>query len=412
MRRHNKYECMRPFVITLVVERIVGGFVRVEVCVGKFVKSLDSDKSAHRIELDNACVMIADRNCCFEACVDNGEYCRYYGIFEYRFKKPGIYRLKFRGNISNLQFRDVDAWCCYQYKKTNCGDDEFYEMKISKGRGDGFNFCERYYFATVEQWGDIPWRDMSYMFLNCRYLDICAQDVPDLSRVKAMEGMFCGAESMNADIGNWDVSNVRNMACLFKNCIFFNQPLDRWDTGNVTNMHGLFCGAHRFEQPIGSWDTGNVTDMSEMFSDAFGFNQPIGEWNTHNVTDMSYMFADAYCFNQPIGGWDTGNVRNMQAMLYDAQSFNQPIGGWNTGNVFDMSYMFEHAVSFNQPVESWNIRNVKFMVHTFAYALSFNQSLAGWKFDNMSSVLFSNVFVGAKSYSYPIYEWGRIRLIY
>src|SRR5690625_6653653 len=60
-----------------------------------------------------------------------------------------------------------------------------------------------------------------------------------------MPGMFNYAESLNQDIGDWDVSNVEDMGPAF-------------DAG------GMFEGASSFDQDLGRWDVRNVQNMGQM----------------------------------------------------------------------------------------------------------------------------------------------------
>ena len=49
-----------------------------------------------------------------------------------------------------------------------------------------------------------------------------ATDVPDLSGVTDMSGMFFGAHSFNGDISPWDVSGVTDMSGVFAGASSFN----------------------------------------------------------------------------------------------------------------------------------------------------------------------------------------------
>jgi len=64
---------------------------------------------------------------------------------------------------------------------------------------------------SVESWGDIKWTSMEKAFDGCSNLVVNTTDVPDLSNVISMAGMFSGASDFNQSIGNWDTSNVMNM---------------------------------------------------------------------------------------------------------------------------------------------------------------------------------------------------------
>ena len=187
---------------------------------------------------------------------------------------------------------------------------------------------------AVEQWGAIQWQSMKHAFAGASSaVQIRAKDIPDLSAVTNMYGMFWKASSFNHDIGGWDVSNV-------------------------TNMRLMFYRATSFNQDIGGWDVSNVTNMDSMFRGATSFNQDIGGWNVSNVTNMGLMFAKAKSFDQDIGGWDVSNVTNMESMFWQAKSFNQDIEGWDVSNVIYMGGMFEGAKSFNQDIRRWDVSNL------------------------------------------------------
>jgi surface protein len=261
----------------------------------------------------------------------------------------------------------------------------------------------------IEQWGTIKWSSMENAFANCSNMIMSATDIPDLSLVSSMSGMFTNALLFNQPIGTWNTSNVVNMSGMFYLASSFNQPIGSWNTSNVTNMASMFGGATSFNQPIGSWNTSNVTDMSEMFFQATSFNQPIGSWNTSNVTDMYEMFFQATSFNQPIGSWNTSNVTVMSSMFLGATSFNQPIGSWNTSNVNSMLTMFAYATSFNQPLGTWNTSNVTNMNGMFWYATSFNQPIDSWNTGNVLYMI--GMFDSATSFNQPIGSWNTSNVI-
>ena len=192
----------------------------------------------------------------------------------------------------------------------------------------------------VQQWGDIAWTSMNSAFGGCSNLNISATDLPNLSGVTDMGGMFRGY-SVNgpANIGNWNTANVTRTDFMFEDAIAFNQSLGNWNTANMTNMSGMFLRASAFNQPIDNWNTANMTDMSGMFFSASAFNQPLGNWNTANVTNMNSMFSGASAFNQPIGNWSTANVTSMSNMFSGASAFNQPIGTWTLKAGVNLSSM-------------------------------------------------------------------------
>jgi surface protein len=69
--------------------------------------------------------------------------------------------------------------------------------------------------TDIVQWGTNTWSSMAGAFHGAINLNISATDTPDLSLVTDMSNMFNNADSLNADIGSWDVSNVTDMSYLF-----------------------------------------------------------------------------------------------------------------------------------------------------------------------------------------------------
>ena len=349
------------------------------------------------------------------------------------------------------------------------GHEGIYTIRIKRNDGgaDGTpwdGFPEIYFngagdkdkILSIEQWGTSSWDSMYRAFYRCSNLVLNATDVPDLSSVSNMGGMFAhatsltgsgnwdwntsnvsgtgfqqmfnGATHFNGDISNWDVSgattffemfhdaadfnqnigswntsNVRRMDRMFWGASSFNQPIGNWDTSNVISMPYMFYKASAFNQDIGNWDTSNVTNMGHMFRNATSFNQDIGRWDTSSVTNMLYMFAYASSFNQDIGGWDTSSVTNMSYMFRNASTFNQDIGGWDTSNVRDMYAMFRSASAFNQPIGNWNTSSVTNMSNMFAYASSFNQPIGNWDTSNVTDMGF--MFGWASAFNQPIGNW-------
>ena len=149
------------------------------------------------------------------------------------------------------------------------------------------------FLASIEQWGDIQWSTMEVAFLDCANMVYNATDVPDLSNVTSLRGMFSYATSFNGDISGWDTSKVTNMAEMFFDAQSFNQDISGWDTSNVTDMSRMFYVAQSFNQDISGWDTSNVTDMSSMFFSASSFDQNLGSWNIGGISTMSNMLDNS-----------------------------------------------------------------------------------------------------------------------
>ncbi len=316
----------------------------------------------------------------------------------------GIIDANVKGDI-NHTYSSIGTWTIkivgdFPHLKHSC----HWDSNLSRNVGSEDN--EK--LTSVNQWGDIEWKDMSHMFACCFNMVMNATDKPNLSNVTNMSAMFFSAKSFNSNINDWNVSNVTDMGFMFYDATNFNQPLDRWDTSKVTDMSYMFAWAKSFNQPLNNWNVSNDTNMSHMFYYAKSFNQDISSWNTSKVSDMSYMFAWARDFNQSVNtngsSWNVSNVTNMYSMFYNATTFNQPLDRWNTSNVTDMGYMFAWAKNFNQPLDKWDTSKVGHMQGMFSGATNFNQPLNDWNVSNVTNM--ESMFYDATSFNQPLNSWN------
>ena len=287
------------------------------------------------------------------------------------YASPGTYTVKISGRFSQISFEDANV------------DNE----KI----------------LSVEQWGDQVWGAMDNSFANCTNLVVNAPDVPDLSNVVSLNGMFRGCESLNQGIGGWDVSNILEMEFMFGNATSFNGDIGSWDLGNVTSTRQMFYGCESFNQDLGGWDVSNVTDMQFMFGNATAFNQDIRSWDVGNVQVMGSMFLNAVAFDQDINTWNVGNVTKMDSMFRGCSSFNRDIGSWDVSNVTHMNRMFHSATSFNQDIGDWNVANVIVMVEMFKNASSFNQDIGKWNLGSVQTM--AGMFGEATAFDQDLSAW-------
>ncbi|MGY3793474.1 BspA family leucine-rich repeat surface protein [Aquimarina sp. 433] len=132
--------------------------------------------------------------------------------------------------------------------------------------GMGGYFTNAAKIQSIEQWGTQQWESMENAFDSTTNLVINATDVPDLSMVTSMQGMFFLNSSLvdnGGAISTWDVSNVQDMGYLFRNTPF-NEDISSWNTQNVTNMSNMLANCPNFDQNLGNWDISSVTNMSDM----------------------------------------------------------------------------------------------------------------------------------------------------
>ena len=256
---------------------------------------------------------------------------------------------------------------------------------------------------TIDQWGTQPWQSMHQAFFNCKNMTYNATDIPDLSQVEDMSGMFRGASLFDGNIDSWDVSNVTDMSEVFYSAAAFNQPLNSWNVAKVEDMNYMFLAAGKYNQNINTWDVSRVTDMNGMFQYAQVFNQPLNNWNTGAVIDMSRMFRDARVFNRPLNNWNVSSVINMTETFRDALVFNQPLNTWDVSKVTNMSSMYYNASSFDQPLNSWNVSLVATMDSMFALATVFNQNIASWNVTNATNM--KEMFRSAMAFNQPLNTW-------
>jgi len=221
----------------------------------------------------------------------------------HNFGSPGEYTIRIRGDFPRIFFNDQ-------------GDKE----KL----------------LSVDQWGLIEWSSMEKAFMGCSNMDIRALDVPDLSAVNSMSGMFEGCASMNQDLSEWNVGNVSDMSSLFAGATAFDQFIGSWDVSDVVNMKGMFAGAAVFNQSLSSWNVSKVVNMSEMFANAQSFNQQISAWNVSQVTNMSDMFSGAIAFDGNIGNWTLNQQVNLEGMLdgsgISCLNYDNTLIGWLSKN--------------------------------------------------------------------------------
>ena len=209
--------------------------------------------------------------------------------------------------------------------------------------------------VSLDNWGDARWKSMAGAFTGASNMVYRASDVPDLSGVTSMAGMFARATSFNGDLSDWDTSSVTDMSWMFLGATSFNGDLSDWDTSSVADMSEMFRGATSFNGDLSSWDVSSVTNMYRMFYEASSFNGDVSRWDVSSVTNMAGMFARATSFNGDVSRWDVSSVTNMDGMFSGATSFNRDVSRWDVSSVTDMSEMFLGASSFNQDLGNWYI---------------------------------------------------------
>ena len=195
------------------------------------------------------------------------------------------------------------------YTCTDLSPESNYTIAIS-GKFPGLFFplsIDRDNILTLQQWGNIEWYYMLDGFAHCSNLEGNASDVPNLSHVLSLSGLFSFTEKFNQDIGDWNTSSVTDMSRMFADTNVFDSNISSWDVSLVEDMSHMFENAVAFDRNLGGWDTGNVINMAGMFDGATRFNRNLGSWDISHVTDMTDMFhtvtLSIHNYDSTLCGW-------------------------------------------------------------------------------------------------------------
>ena len=140
----------------------------------------------------------------------------------------------------------ADANHPYIFKPT---EDGIYTVTAGSEGVERIQTENRNYKELIEvvQFGTVEWTSMEDAFQRCLNMTFAADiDIPNLSRVTSMLGMFFECKAFNSSLTGWDVSHVTNMWSMFYNCTSFNQSLEGWDVSHVTDMSQMFSGCTSF----------------------------------------------------------------------------------------------------------------------------------------------------------------------
>ncbi len=262
---------------------------------------------------------------------------------------------------------------------------------------------------SVDQWGTGAWLSMETAFYFCRNLKILATDIPDLSNVTNMAGMFYAAWEANPDVSKWDVSNVTDMTLMFAFTKSANPDVSDWDVTNVTNMERMFKEAIAAKSDVSSWNVSNVTNMSGMFSGIKSWTPDVSNWEVSSVTDMRRMFEASTDTNPDVSNWDVASVTNMSNMFRGAAAVTPDVSKWNVANVTDMNSMFEAAIVANPEVSGWDVSNVTNMMGMFRGAKEANPDVSSWIVAKVTDM--SSMFEAAISANPNVAEWNVSNLV-
>jgi len=259
-----------------------------------------------------------------------------------------------------------------------------YDLEVFPKASNGFDRIrfddggDKDKMLDIKQWGTIVWSTFNSAFYGCENMLTTATDVPNLSNVTSMRGMFRDASSANPDTSNWDVSSVTNMRYMFSYTSSANPDTTNWDVSNVTDMYAMFLDATSANPDTSNWDVSSVTNMRYMFQGASSANPNTTNWDVSNVTEMKAMFYSATSANPDTSNWDVSNVTDMYAMFLDATSANPDTSNWDVSSVTDMSKMLENSnlsvENLTACYENWSQLNLQQNVSFSAGSTKYNSS--------------------------------------
>ncbi len=255
----------------------------------------------------------------------------------------------------------------------------------------------------LNQWGTGIWSTMTNAFFFTENMVVSANDVPNLSMVTNIGGMFLNAYLANPDVSLWDTSSIKFMNSVFFGATSADPDVSNWNTGQVLNMSNMFSGATAANPDVSNWNTTNVVSMFRMFYNASMATPDVSNWVTANVTNMGNMFEGAELADPEVSGWITSSVTNMERMFAEASVANPGVSSWNTSNVEIMTEMFEGATLANPDVSNWITSSVTDMREMFASASNANPNVSNWDTANVTNM--SAMFRFATSANPDLSTW-------
>ena len=259
-----------------------GKVTSMKVSNGKWIASLDNNKTVDKLTIDDLEEGNLDNYECGSQSVDSNSYnCTFNGNmvqgaefidgkYTYRYMQKVGYNVTEKGIITWVNI-STDGW------GVSLTDKNSTEMVSGK---------------TCSTINNRPVVSMSYMFFDSNASTVDVSEF-DTKNVVDMQGMFYGSQATVINgFENFDTSNVANMRDMFYDSKVVTFDLSSFDTSNVTNMRYMFYNNKASKLELANFNTKNVTDMSGMFYQSEASIIDISGFDTSNVTDMSYMFEN------------------------------------------------------------------------------------------------------------------------
>ena len=283
------------------------------------------------------------------------------------------------------------------YAATGAGN---YTIRIKDNSGNGsgyyqikFDIANRLKVTSIDQWGTMKWTSMRAA-IALPNATLPARDVPDLTLVSDLAGMFASTTLANPKTTNWDVSHVTDMSGIFQQAEAANPNTTLWDTSSVILMNNMFDRALIASPNTKNWNTSQVTNMRDMFAGAMSASPNTTNWNTSNVTSMSRMFSGASAARPNTSNWNMSNVQSIDDMFRLALLANPDTSLWDTSSITDLSGAFLGASMANPDVSNWDTSMVVNMSGIFSFTDNANPDVSQWTTStvtNMSSMFLATL---------------------
>ncbi len=312
---------------------------------------------------------------------------------------------------------------------------------------------------SIEQWGDIKWESVTAAYYGCSNLTINGSDVPKLSQVTSTENMFRNAQSLNADLGHWDISSITNMSNMLDSSGLsshsYDATLQGWSSqlvqpnvslgaagliycdeainarnqlinGSYWSIHGdKLCKAF-----ITTWET---TSMNESITiptshiRQYDYKVHWGDGNTgYYAGDATHTYSNPGLHTVEITGdfpailfdgkgdkdkiltieqWGDPKWESMEFAFSGCTNLvSNAIDAPDLRNTFSTAAMFKFATAFDGDLSLWNVSSVENMNAMFFNASSFNGDVSTWNVQSVDNM--SHMFKGASSFDQNLENWS------
>jgi len=257
-----------------------------------------------------------------------------------------------------------------------------YVLEVSAKEVNGFNRIEfnadgdKNKILDTKNWGNIVWSSFENAFYGCNNMKVTATDVPNLSSVTSLGGMFRDCFVANPNTSAWNTSNVTRMEDMFWDASNANPDVSNWDTSNVTEMGDMFRDASNANPNVTNWDVGNVRGMATLFAGS-NASPNVTNWDVSSCEDMRNLFGDTPG-NPNVSNWDVSSVERTGNMFNDATNANPDCRNWNVINLNDAEGMFEGSAlsveNLTSIYENWSQLNLQQNVAFSAGNTKYNAS--------------------------------------